>query len=235
VINGEHLGAQDVRARYFLGSKLARDLRALPGKEYEDVYYSYGPRSYLYAEMVFGNTFNVRDLAASVPQEPIHAMRTPRVLSLAEIVKRTGLAPAEVQRFNPALTARVQAGGTLYLPYYVSGFGPDVAFWHRQPSSSYLAVLDDFMRLDAGAEQWDDPAFAPVLADFRRRFRNTKTEEGAVMDTVLAYVMDQAYTSGRRTLLSEFRRDDKVQRLIERGVRELDILHLQSPVAAATF
>jgi hypothetical protein len=235
LINGEHLGAQDVRARYFLGSKLARDLRALPGKEYEDVYYSYGPRSYLYAEMVFGNTFNVRDLAASVPQEPIHAMRTPRVLSLAEIVKRTGLAPAEVQRFNPALTARVQAGGTLYLPYYVSGFGPDVAFWHRQPSSSYLAVLDDFMRLDAGAEQWDDPAFAPVLADFRRRFRNTKTEEGAVMDTVLAYVMDQAYTSGRRTLLSEFRRDDKVQRLIERGVRELDILRPQSPVAAATF
>ena len=38
LINGEHLGAQDVRARYFLGSKLARDLRALPGREYEDVY-----------------------------------------------------------------------------------------------------------------------------------------------------------------------------------------------------
>ena len=37
LINGEHLGAEDVRARYFLGSKLARDLRALPGKEYEDV------------------------------------------------------------------------------------------------------------------------------------------------------------------------------------------------------
>jgi hypothetical protein len=236
LINGEHLGAQDVRARYFLGSKLARDLRALPGKEYEDVYYSYGPRSYLYAEMVFGNTFNVRDMVASLPQEPIHAMRTPRVISLAEIVKRTGLAPAEVQRFNPALTARVQAGGTLYLPYYVSGFGADVAFWHRQPSSSYLAVLDDFMRLDAGAEQWDDLAFKPVLADFRRRFRNTKTEEGAVMDTVLAYVMDQAYTSGRRTLLSDFRRDDKVQRLIERGVRELDVRRTQMPsVAAATF
>jgi hypothetical protein len=42
------------------------------------------------------------------------------------------------------------------------------------------------------------------------------------MDTVLAYVMDQAYTSSRRTLLSEFRRDEQVQRLIERGVRELD-------------
>jgi transglycosylase-like protein with SLT domain len=235
LINGEHLGARDVRAQYFLGSKLARDLRTLQSKEYEDVYYSYGPRSYLYAEMVFGNTFNVRGLVASMPQEPIHAMRTPRAISLTEIVTRTGVTRAEVRRFNPALTAQLQPGDTLYLPYYVSGFGPDVAFWHHAPSSSYLTVLDDFMRLDAGAEQWDDPAFAPVLADFRRRFRSTNTEEGAVMGTVLAYVMDQAYTSGRRTLLSDFRRDDKVQRLIERGIRQLDILHMQSPVAAATF
>jgi len=236
LINGEQLGAHDVRERYLLGSRLARDLRTLPGREYEDVYHSYGPRSYLYAEMVFGNTFNVRHLIASTPQESIHAMRTPRAMSLAEVVQRTGLAAAEVQRFNPALVARVQADGTLYLPYYVGGFGPDVAFWHQPPSPSYLAVLDDFMRLEPGAEQWDDPAFAPVLADFRRRFRNTNTEEGTVMDTVLAYVMDQAYTSNRRTLLSEFRREEQVQRLIERGVRELDILRAHSPaVAAATF
>ena len=60
--------------------------------------------------MVFGNTFNVDALIASTPQESIHAMRTPRAMSLAEIVKRTGLAAAEVQRFNPALVARVQAG-----------------------------------------------------------------------------------------------------------------------------
>jgi len=236
LINGEHLGAQDVRARYFLGSQLARDLRTLPSKDYEDVYYSYGPRSYLYAEMVFGNTVNVTALAASIPQEPIHAMRTPRAISLAEIVKRTGIAPAEVERFNPALVTRLQAGETLYLPYHVSGFGPDVAFWHQPPSPAYLSVLDDFLRLDAGAEQWDDPAFAPVLADFRRRFRNTNTEEGTVMATVLTYVMDQAYTSSRRTLLADFRRDEKVQRLIERGVRELDVLHAQSlPVSPATF
>jgi hypothetical protein len=236
LINGEHLGATDVRARYFLGSKLARDLRTLQSKDYEDVYYSYGPRSYLYAEMVFGNTFNVAELAASIPQEPIYAMRTPRAISLPEIVKRTGIARAEVQRFNPALVDRLQAGETLYLPYYVSGFGPDVAFWHRPASAAYLTVLDDFMRLDAGAEHWDDPAFAPVLADFRRRFRNTNSDEGTVMETVLAYVMDQAYTSGRRTLLSEFRRDEKVQQLIERGVRELDVLHAPNlPVSPATF
>jgi len=63
LINGEHLGADDVRAQYLMGSKLANDLRALPGREYASVYLSYGPRSHLYAEMVFGNTFNVRNLA----------------------------------------------------------------------------------------------------------------------------------------------------------------------------
>src|SRR5436190_3406203 len=50
LINGEYLGGDDVRARYFVGSQLARDLRALPGRRYEGVYRSYGPRSYLYAE-----------------------------------------------------------------------------------------------------------------------------------------------------------------------------------------
>jgi hypothetical protein len=224
LINGEHLGAEDVRDRYFLGSKLARDLRALPGKEYEDVYRSYGPRSHLYAEMVFGNTFIVRNLRAATPQERIYAMRTSRTISLAEIMTRTGLSADEVHRFNPALVARVPAQGTLYLPEYISEFGPDVAFWRRPPSAAYVAVLDDFMRLDAGSERWDDPAFAHVLADFKRRFRETNTEEGIVMATVLAYAMDQAYTSSRRALLSEFRSSGQVRRLIERGMLELDVL-----------
>ncbi|MGH9237539.1 MAG: hypothetical protein ACRD3G_05815 [Vicinamibacterales bacterium] len=224
LINGEHLGAHDVRARYFLGSKLARDLRALPGKEYDDVYRSYGPRSHLYAEMVFGNTFIVRNLMASAPQVPIYAMRTPRAISLAEIMKRTGLPADEVRRFNPALGERVPAQAMLYLPEYVSEFGPDVAFWRRPPSAAYLAVLDEFMRLDAGAERWDDPAFAAVLTDFKRRFKETNTEEGAVMETVLAYAMDQAYTSSRRALLSEFRSNGQVRYLIERGVLELNVV-----------
>jgi hypothetical protein len=237
LINGQALGAEDVRARYFLGSKLARDLRALPGKEYEDVYRSYGPRSYLYAEMVFGNTLNVRSLIASTPQTSIHAMRTPRAISLAEITERTGLPADEVRRFNPALVQRVPAGATLYLPEHVAEFGPDVAFWRRPPGPSYAAVLNDFLRLDSGAEQWDDPIFAPVLSEFRRRFRDTDTEEGAVMETVLTYVMDQAYTSSRRTLLSEFRNSEKVRGLIERGVLELEVLRNARALglAAATF
>ena len=236
LITGEHLGAGDVRERYFLGSKLARDLRALPGRDYQDVYKSYGPRSYLYAEMVFGNTFNVRRLIASTAQTSINAMRTRRSMSLAEIVERTGLSRDEVRRFNPALVDRVPARGVLYLPHYVSEFGPDVAFWRRPPSPSYVAVLDDFMRLESAPERWDDPSFAPVLRDFKRRFRDTNTEEGVVMETVLAYAMDQAYTSSRRMLLSEYRNSEKVRGLIERGLLELDALAFAraSRIAAAT-
>jgi len=165
LINGERLGAADVRARYFLGSKLARDLRALPGRGYSDVFQSYGSRSYLYAEMVFGNSFNVRNLTASTSQSPIYAMRTLRAISLDEIVSRTELSADEVRRFNPSLVDRVPARATLYLPFHISEFGVDVAFWRRPASPSYAAVLDDFMRLDPGAERWDDPGFAPVLRD----------------------------------------------------------------------
>jgi hypothetical protein len=224
LINGEYLGAEDIRGRYLLGSKLARDLRGLPGKAYGDVYQSYGPRSYLYAEMVFGNSLNVKNLIASIPQIPISAMRTAREISLAEIMKQTGLSADEVRRFNPALTDKVPARGTLYLPYHLSDFGADAAFWQRPPSPSYATVLEDFLRLTPGPERWDDPSFAPVLKDFKRRFRATDTEEGVVMETVLAYTMDQAYTSPRRTLLTEFRNNEKVQELLERGVLELDVL-----------
>ena len=163
-------------------------------------------------------------------------MRTPRSIALAEIVERTGLTPDEVRRFNPALVDRVPARGALYLPHYVSELGPDVAFWRRPPGPAYAAVLNDFMRLESGAERWDDPAFAPVLRDFKRRFRETNTEEGVVMETVLAYAMDQAYTSSRRTLLSEYRNSEKVRWLIERGVLELDALRTTraSGIAPAT-
>jgi hypothetical protein len=48
--------------------------------------------------------------------------------------------------------------------------------------------------------------------------------------------MDQAYTSPRRALLTEFRHDEQVRRLIERGVGELGTAR-NAPVvrAGATF
>ena len=232
LITGAHLRAEDVRTRYFLGSKLSLDLRALPGGSYGPVHESYGPRSYRYAEMVFGNTFNVASLMASTHQEPIYAMRTPRAISLDEIVQRTNLAADDVRLFNPALVDRVPPDGTLYLPQHVNDFGRDVAFWRRPPDPSYSSVLDDFVRLDADPERWDDPSFAPVLSEFRRRFSQTNTEEGTVMATVLAYAMDQAYASSRRALLSEFRRSEQVRVLITRGVLELDALRDVTAVSA---
>jgi hypothetical protein len=171
--------------------------------------------------MVFGNMFNVRSVTDSTLQIPIHAMRAPRAISLAEIVKRVGLSEGEVRRFNPALIDRVPAGATLYLPFHVSEFGADVAFWRRPPDPGYAALLDEFLHLQPGADRWDDPSFAPVLNGFKRRFGETNTEEGAVMETVLAYAMDQAYTSSRRTLLAEYRKDERVRSLIERGMLEL--------------
>jgi hypothetical protein len=228
LITGAHLQARDVRARYFLGSKFSLDLRALPGQRYGPVHESYGPRSYLYAEMVFGNSFNAGRLIASTDRAPIYAMRTPRAISLDEIMHRTRLTADDVRLYNPALIDRVPPDGTLYLPQQIDEFGRDVAFWRRPPDPSYASVLDDFIRLDAGPERWDDPSFAPVLREFQRRFTETNSEEGTVMSTVLAYAIDQAYASPRHTLLSEFRRSEEVRQLITRGVIELDAFRAES-------
>jgi hypothetical protein len=155
---------------------------------------------------------------------------------IAEIVARTGLSSGEVRRFNPALVDRVPARTALYLPTHISDFGADVSFWHSTPSREYAAVLDDFLRLPPGVEAWDDPSFAPVLADFKRRFRETNSEEGMVMETVLTYVMDQAFASPRRALLTEFRSSEKVRSLIERGALELAaVRNALAPRAASSF
>jgi hypothetical protein len=218
LISGERMGGRTSRDQYFLGSQLARDLRQMDLDGYKDLYRTYGPRSYFYAEMVFGNSFNVRNIAAATPQVKIFAMRTPRAMTLTDIVRRSGLTADEVRRFNPALTKRVPANATLYLPKYIKDFGPDVSFWHRPASAAYAAVLDEFLALDATVEQWDDRSFEPVLQGFQQRFRATRTEEGAVMATVLEYVMNDAYTSERGEILAEFRDSDEVRRLFERGV-----------------
>ncbi len=224
LIAGEYLGGMTLRERYLLGSQLSRDLRALPDRAYDQVFGSYGYRSHLYAEMVFGNAINVEQLMVSTLRQPIHAMRTSRVIPLAEIAERTTLSTAEIRRFNPALVDRVPAGATLYLPFYVSDFGTDVAFWRRSAKRAYATVLSDFVRLEPDPERWDDPSFKPVLVEFKRRFEETNTEEGRVMGTVIAYAMDQAYTSPRRSLLAEYRRNERIAWLIASGIHELDVM-----------
>ena len=220
IINGERLGGVDTRERYFLGADLARDLRSLATDRYRDLYRTYGPRSYRYAEMTFGNGENIRLLTNSMRQARIYAMRTSRAIPLAEIRRRTSLSEDEIRRFNPALVKRVPAGATIYLPRYESELGRDVAFWHRAPSEAFTSALNDFVRLDATVEEWEDPAFERVLRDFQRRFAATNTEEGSVMAAVLAYATQEAYTSGRSAILHEFRTSSQIRALFDLAVSE---------------
>jgi len=220
VIAGGWIGGRDIRESYLLGSELARDLRQIASGSYRDVYATYGPRSFRYAEMVFGNAQNVTRLRETVPQQPIHAMRTRRAIPLAEITRRTGLSAEEVRRYNPALVRTVPARANLYLPSHVAEFGTDVAFWRRPAPTSYAVVLDEFLRMDAGVDAWHNPFFRPTLRDYERRFAETDTEEGRVMATVLAFVAEETYAGRRLEILAEYRNSGRILALLQRGVRE---------------
>ena len=218
LINGERLGGATGRDQYFLGSKFARDLRQIDLYGFRDLYRTYGPRSYLYSEMVFGNMSTVANLIASTPQVPIHAMRTPRALTLADIAKETKLSADEIRRYNPALVKRVPANATVYLPRYVKRFGRDVAFWHQPANAAYTSALSDFLALDASLEEWDDGSIVSTLRRLEQRFRESNSEEGTVFATMLSFVIDETMTSGRRDILAEFRQDQGVRELFDRGL-----------------
>ena len=219
IIKGEHLGAGDIRERYLVGADFARDLRSISSQRFRPLVRSYGPRSFLYSEMVFGNAHNVVELRESIHQERIHAMRATRPISIEEVAQRTGLSLDEIRRYNPALIRRVPTGAALYLPRHIPEFGPDVAFWHREADPGFAAVLADFLHLQADPEVWEDPSFGVVLREFRERFRATGSEEGTVMATVLGYVAGEMHTGRRAEILREFRHDPAVHRLVEEGIR----------------
>ena len=102
VINGERLGGRGTREQYLLGSDFARSLRQISIQRYRQLFRTYGHRSALYAEMVFGNMYNVRRLIWETPQTKIFAMRVPETTSIATIAEKTGLSRSELKRFNPA-------------------------------------------------------------------------------------------------------------------------------------
>jgi hypothetical protein len=223
LINGERLGGLDVREQYFLGAAFARDLRVLSPGTYSDVYGTYGPRSSLYSEMVFGNTITVSNIAnEQTPQEKIYAMRTSRAWTLAEIARTARLSRDEVQRFNPALARRVPRGATVYLPRHIPAIGSDVAFWHRPAPESYQALIDEFVSLEMPLDDWDAAPFDATLRRFQTRFAATKTEEGSVMATMLAYELQIRQTSKQREILAEFRESDRIRQLFDRARRERD-------------
>jgi len=223
MINGERLGGTDPREQYFRGSDFAASLRQVSLRRYRDLYRTYGHRSSLYAEMVFGNIANVKRLIAEYPQVPIFAMRLSKPIRVLDISARTGIKPDEVKRFNPALTTRVPAKANLYLPFYVRQFGPDVSFWHRPPTPEYAEVLNDFLRIDGGIARWHEASFESTLRTFQDRFEATGTEEGSVMATTLAYVISDLRTSRRAAILEDFRTSGRILELFRRGVEELGL------------
>ena len=224
VINGARLGGKSPRDRYLLGSEFASKLRDISIRRFRELFRTYGPRSFLYAEMVLGNMLNVRRLIQETPQEPIYAMRVSRAVSLTEITRHTGLSAAEVKRYNPALVKRVPSRATLYLPRRIPAFGSDVSFWHRPADPQYAVVLNEFLRLEPGVQRWHDASFEATLRGFEKRFKATDSEEGTVMATVLAYVIGDLTTSRRAAILDEFATSARVLRLFQQGVRELGAL-----------
>ena len=221
VVNGARLGGRGAREQYLLGSDFARALRDIALRRYRALYRTYGRRSALYAEMVFGNMYNVRQLTRETPQSDIYAMRVARNTSLSAVVKQSGLSRREVKRYNPALVRRVPRGAALYLPVYMEEMGEDVSFWRRPPSEEYAAALADFVSLDATVDEWHDPAFEETLQQFRERFTASGTEEGTVMATTLAFVIADLSRSRRGAILDEFRTSDRVRALFERGKRAI--------------
>ena len=221
VINGERLGGEDAREQYLLGAEFAHDLRDISIRNYRELFRTYGPRSFLYAEMVFGNTLTVTRLVDEYAQERIFAMRTPRNIPLSEITRRSGLSTAEAKRYNPALVRQVPNRANVYLPSYVPEFGEDVSFWHRPADPGFAAVLNDFVRREASVQQWHEPSFDATLQRFQERFGQTESEEGTVMATTLRYVLDDLRTSRRAAILEDFRTSGRILQLFQRGAREL--------------
>src|SRR5688500_13616482 len=160
-------------------------------------------------------------------------MRTARAWPLAEVTRLSGLSADEVRRYNPAVVTRVPADADLYLPAYVRDFGPDVSFWHRAAPNDYAAILNQFVRLEASVQRWHEPSFEAVLRGYERRFRETGTEEGGVMASTLAYVIDDLRTSRRAAILDEFRTSGHILELFGQGLREVQAL-LSGRIASYT-
>jgi len=226
MINGDFAGGDDVRERYFLGAELTLLIRQNRPPGYREVVGGYGPRSFRYAEMVFGNTLTIAELKAAIPQERIFAMRPSRPVSFEEVASRTGLSADQIRRFNPALVNRVPARANLYLPSHVEDFGTDTAFWHLAATPEYTDVLNEFLRLDErfAPEDWHDGSVFETLRRFESRFRATGTEEGAVMAVVIAFVIGELSDGRQLEILTEVRRSERAHRLLEQGMRQRDAL-----------
>jgi hypothetical protein len=223
IMNGSFAGGEDVRERYFLGADLTLLVRQTRSPGYREVAGSYGPRSYRYAEMIFGNITTIRELRSALPQQQVFAMRPDHSLSLDEVASRTGLSIDEVRRFNPALINRVPANANLYLPFQTAEFGADAAFWHRAPPPDYQLTLDEFLAIDQrfDAEDWHDGSAFETLRAFETRFRATQSEEGIVMASVLDFVIADLSDGRQREILERVRGSERAIHILAQSADQL--------------
>lgn len=87
LINGERLGPRTI----FLGRRVRPRSACRVSRCIQRSVRHARSRSFLYAEMVFGNAPTVTHLIATTPQSKIFAMRTTRSLTITDISRRLGL------------------------------------------------------------------------------------------------------------------------------------------------
>ena len=87
----------------------------------------------------------------------------------------------------------------------------------------YVKLINTAPKLWSGIYRWLDPEFEATLKTFQDRFEATRTEEGSVMATALAYVITDLRTSRRGAILEEFRTSARIMDLFKQGVEELGV------------
>ena len=219
VINGERLGGVNTREQYFKGSEFAADLRVVRLQRYRDLYRTYGARSSLYAEMVFGNMVNVGRLPAE--RRSHGSSRCARLGRFARSISPPDQAlgrRSEAIQSGARCTCAAQAN--LYLPFYVPALGGTCrsgivrrplglrrrALRLRAPRGRRRAVARREVRAGTPA----------VPGRFSHRHRGR-----VVMATTLAYVIGDLRTSRRAAILEEFRTSAHIMDLFKQGVEEL--------------
>ena len=133
-----------------MGADFARDLRGVSRRRYRALFRTYGPRSFLYAEMVFGNALNITKLSAETPQSRIFAMRAPR--SHSALPRSPSALACRWMRSSdsiPPWSGGCPPARTCTYRSTSAEFGPDVSFWHRPANPAYASVLNEFVRLNA--------------------------------------------------------------------------------------
>ena len=150
-------------------------------------------------------------------------MRTPRAISLTEIIKKTGLSRDEVRRFNPALVDRVPARGTP-LPATLRQrvwrrrrvLAPPGQPFVRCRAERFPAPRTGCRTVGRSVVRPGPRGFPTPLPGDEHRRRHGDGHGPGLLDG------PGRIRARAAALLAEFRNSENVRALIERGVLERD-------------